>query len=61
MATEAVSALLSFADEADDGEMLCLMDPGNVASRRVADKASVDGISVSSVPASGTNSDQLAA
>ncbi len=37
-ATEAVSALLSVADESDDGEVLCLIDPDNVASRHVADK-----------------------
>ncbi len=38
VATEAVTALLSFADTVDTGEMLCLIDPANVASRRVADR-----------------------
>ena len=30
--------LLALADESDNGEMLCLIDPNNVASRRVADR-----------------------
>jgi len=38
LATEAVSALLAVADESDDGEMLCLINPDNQASRRVAEK-----------------------
>lgn len=37
-ATEATTALLSVADNADDGEMLCLIHVDNHASRRVADK-----------------------
>lgn len=37
-ATEAATALLAVADRLDDGEMLCLIDPDNEASRRVADK-----------------------
>ena len=38
LATEAVTALLALADESSNGEMLCLVDPDNLASRRVADK-----------------------
>jgi len=37
-ATEAATALLSFADRLDNGEMLCLIDAANHASRRVAEK-----------------------
>lgn len=37
-ATEAANALLEVADAHDDGEMLCIIDPENRASRRVADK-----------------------
>jgi RimJ/RimL family protein N-acetyltransferase len=37
-ATEAATALLAVADSLDDGEMLCLIDADNHASRRVADK-----------------------
>lgn len=37
-ATEATAALLTVADAVDDGEMLCLIDPANEPSRRVADK-----------------------
>ncbi len=37
-ATEATAALLGVADAVDDGEMLCLIDPANSPSRRVADK-----------------------
>ncbi len=38
-ATEATTALLAVADATDDGEMLCLIDPTNRPSHRVADKA----------------------
>jgi len=38
LATEAVSALLKFADESDNGEMLCLIDPDNRTSQRLAKK-----------------------
>jgi RimJ/RimL family protein N-acetyltransferase len=38
LATEAASALLAVADESEDGEMLCLIDSDNLASRRVAEK-----------------------
>ncbi|MBZ2197701.1 GNAT family N-acetyltransferase [Occultella gossypii] len=37
-ATEATTALLAVADRFTDGELLCLIDPRNAASRRVADK-----------------------
>jgi len=37
-ATEATTALLEVADTHDNGEMLCIIDPENHASRRVADK-----------------------
>lgn len=37
-ATEAVAALLEHADDCANGEMLCLIAPENVSSRRVADK-----------------------
>ncbi|CAM3372279.1 GNAT family N-acetyltransferase [Occultella aeris] len=37
-ATEATTALLASADRIADGELLCLIDPRNAASRRVADK-----------------------
>lgn len=37
-ATDAASALLALADSHDDGEMLCIIDPDNQASRGVADK-----------------------
>ncbi|MEM9564353.1 MAG: GNAT family N-acetyltransferase [Actinomycetota bacterium] len=37
-ATEATAALLTVADGVADGEMLCLIDPENAPSRRVADK-----------------------
>ena len=37
-ATEATTALLGVADAIDDGEVLCLIDPANEPSRRVADK-----------------------
>jgi len=37
-ATEAASVLLAVADARDDGEMLCIIAPDNLASRRVAEK-----------------------
>ncbi len=37
-ATEATTALLSIADNIDDGEMLCLIDVHNAHSTRVANK-----------------------
>lgn len=37
-ATEAATALLAVADSLDDGEMLCLIEPDNHPSRRVAEK-----------------------
>lgn len=37
-ATEATTALLGLADDAADGELLCIIDVENQPSRRVADK-----------------------
>lgn len=37
-ATEAAAALLQVADGLDNGEMLCIIDPSNEPSRRVAEK-----------------------
>lgn len=42
LATEAVTALLSRADDVDDGKMLCFIEPGNAPSRSVADKVGFD-------------------
>ena len=42
LATEAVTALLSLADDVDDGKMLCFIEPDNAPSRRVADKVGFD-------------------
>ena len=38
LATEAVTALLSLADDVNDGKMLCFIEPDNASSRAVADK-----------------------
>lgn len=48
-ATETAAALLSVADNVDDGEMLCLIDADNHASRRVAEKVGSVGGGVSIV------------
>ncbi len=42
VATEAVAALLTRADEIDDGKMLCFIEPANTPSRSVADKVGFD-------------------
>ena len=38
LATEAISAVLKWADEALEAEVRCIIDPGNIASRKVAAK-----------------------
>jgi len=42
LATEAVTALLSFVDGIDFGELLCFIEPDNTPSRSVADNVGFD-------------------